>query len=86
MSGWNVLPAFFICPEIYITVSMKGRNDNFISSGLSIYSGVSAGEAQHLVCGREIYSAVRVGLMDLLKVFLSDITYHINSLSYPVQQ
>ena len=61
LSGWNVLPAFFICSEIYITVSMKVRNENFISSGLSIYSGVSAGEAQYLVYGREIYSAVRVG-------------------------
>lgn len=30
MSGWNVFPAFFICPEIYITISMKVRNENFI--------------------------------------------------------
>ena len=30
LSGWNVLPAFFICSEIYITISMKVRNENFI--------------------------------------------------------
>lgn len=32
---------------------MKGRNDNFISSDFSIYSGASSDEAQYLACGRE---------------------------------